>query len=1610
MQSGTYQIGDEFWVEGVPVRGDFLRDDWRRQEKRRLRKGKPVSMLLKSISCRDLDSKAAVVFYGILPSGQKCHVVAGYTPFFEVCGRPGEDPSSVRERFEGHVRECGSFAAFKKVVKCEEFRARHLMQGDIYKYPEGVVRYHFPSVKEMSNALKVAETVISAAKSSKTLEKFQEMPDPHPDKYTDEDFDDSHMPNAARNTKGVSKAVREGRQPSMLTPRLSLSLSMNSKSQQDRMIMYLYGFSPGDWVTIHEYRTEASTCEDCERKYNKWAKCPGSSTRECPGMGACTYCARAGKTWKWAECSCSTLSRITRAAAVDFNRRKGGVLIATRILPKKIYPKTGKDAHKNAEISRVRKFCQDDWPELDTDARETTPEFDLVYDIETYADPERCIRSGKPPQGDDPESRLMMISMLLYKRGMSTPVASVMISDTKLQSYKKFVKETTARAKSDDPAESSLAKRTLAHVKDAFPNGWDVVRARYKDSVGMLKAFAGVFAAFDPDVILDYNGHDYDMPFIKAKVDEHLYDEDRENFYSTMNTFRCGWGNSDWGIWSKFPAKIDGISDVANTYFKFDSCVSVDLMMQLLRSYPSGVPDPDKPGSMTKRLDAFLREFNLSPKIEHSFVEMWRAYEKKDTASLSWSAWYCMWDSAGTYRLCNETGTIAAREPFALEGFCSIDAAFHRGDGMRVEGAIFAETAKRGYTFCYDTKSAHSPKIRGAWVKPPRPGFPSGHVGAVEVELRKLAALDDSADSGAETDSDDSDDSADSDSDSEETPDEGVQMVDRVAKIYKNTRRTDYKSDKTSEDADPNDGIPLADYDFTSQYPMTFAAANRSYETVTDDEYACKRACLRMGRQWRVIDCEFVDGVWEPVPIWTIHHDDVPEQMAILPTVTNRWLARRTRMKKFDLAAMKTALGQLKQSPVNIEKLDEALATIDPHWGLSPDKFTVEEKNSPEFADKVARKRKNCDRQQNAVKKLANTAYGKTAMGENNRLLCPALGGATTAEARYSIHVCADMASEDRTTAADYMKHLAKTGQITPYLAEFELRNRKALAIERRRKVHENTHDYTDTDSVYVGLRNAGVSAFVRSMVGISGDDLKLALTALRDYSYPYALTLAAGMNKRLREHYGNTYMNVKLEGLHMRRLFIRSKCYFSLKIGSPKEDPTPSWTTDTLDYSKFERVYNMCGVSVKKKDTPPVISQYTMWLVNQAFALRAFGSQPDFRGLTRKVIRAFLGKEPLYEGAPELTPEDFVSSAKYNPDNKNISVHKFVDYVKTLESQFILEGRQVPSWATPPIPGMRFKFVICGSERQVLLSGKVVRLSVGERMRSLEHYQHSQDTDKPLVLDMEYYSEKKVAPMLGEILSHLPEFSKHEELPEDPTDKQSSDATAASVKAASKWVNSLLSEEMQVRAVNYNEAKRAWKDIQARMRPDGTASEAVLAGTLCALAEKTRDDAVVDWEADPDHYKKLLVNAERRAAKMAAPPDPKKIKRRLAKEGLTTQRAYAAIGGEKVLRVFDGKKRQPGPSAASEHLLSDIQMRLDRSTRALRDLNDASFHAIAVRSEFMIASMRGEPSEDLAARAQDAEKVCSTVDKAVDAHARLLIQRTKLMESLRALRSMQLK
>jgi hypothetical protein len=1483
--------GDDFApIPGLPTREAYLRGEWVRREERRRAGGQPLAMVLQQIQVRDAKGAAIVYLQGLLPSGRKLYVTSGYQPFFDVVGREGEDAADVWRRFAERARPLDARRALSKVAHRTNFEAPPLMGGLFQERPNGAVRLFFRTLGDMGDALKLGQAVEAAVREEEDATIYRRDPASVLDARgrAAADADDAARPAAARATAGLSAeaAALELVQPRL--PSLWIGTGAGRNSQQ-RILQYLYGWRVGEWLTVHSYEAEPASCRDCKRHFKAWQHC-----KACGGAAEgerCEKCDKARFFWAGVACACDGPARAAKYAWRDFDAHRGAWHVTTRLLSRRPRPYEGARAARNYGLPEVRAFAPADWPRLDGDARDGTPKFDLVYDIETYAPQDVMDATGKPPQGSDPRARLISCSMLLYRRGARAPLLAVALSDSLVRPHPKFVAGLAADAEGGD----ADAAATLERVRAAFPRGWVTVVARRGRDESMLRAFAQVFRAMDPDTILDFNGHGYDMPFIKEKAAALFDPEELGAFFSAQNAFEVPriraerkW---DWQrVWGTFEAKVGANSDVQNHRLLFDGCVAVDAMMQLKRDYPEGVADPERPGSMCNRLDAYLREFKLSPKVElpGGFRAMWRGWERRDKPVLTHALWYCMWDSAGTYGLFRETGILDRREAFALEGLCSLEAAFHQGDGMRVEGGIFAEAMRRGLLFSYDSVSSRAPKIRGAWVKPPRPGW------AVGSRYWPSAAAEDDA---ADLASDDSDDDSASDDDADGAGPLGGALRGALrAGAATNAATVAARRQARQRDLalapDGADGYPLADYDFASQYPNAMATRNLSYETVTEDENLARTAARRLGCGLRVIDCQFKDDARPMVPVWSLYHDDNLEQLGVLPKVVLRWLDRRAQIKSVDLKGIKKARGAQKVG--DAAAVRKALTPVADRWDVVPADLSDADLLSVAFADKLARKQTACTRAEKALKVLANTSYGKTAQREHSRLPALLIGGGITATARESIRICAEMAHEDMTTPGEYYP------QLLAYYAAEAARDRRsvedmlaplrAFAAENPEvgawlaraarggawAEPENTHDYTDTDSVYIGTRRAGVSAIVRALVGLEGAALARGLTALRDYAYPYAEGLGDQMNERLAVHYGNRYMRVKLEGLHMRRLFIRAKCYFSLKIGPPAEMPSPEWEIPAdVTYAKFKDIVNICGHAMRKRNTSPLVVRYCIWFVREVFALRAFGTAPDFRALARRVVRDFTGAEPLYEGAPRVGHLDFVERAKYgrkrNPDAGAPGAHPFRATNPTVEcyvaglraeaAAAVARGAAPPPWAAEPTVGERFRFLVCGQERLVQLVGsarggvRVRKLKVGERMIGLEHYEASQRDDPPgarLTLDWVYYAERHIAAAVAEMISHLPAYDgATAPLPEHPDDEAIAEFTRKRVNAAKKDVRADALAALGVTETNHHAAARALKAVAAaRSRAIGPALAAALAvpssdraDAICAAVERRAEE-----------------------------------------------------------------------------------------------------------------------------------------------------------------------
>jgi len=1232
----------------VPRRTDFIDRAVDAEVSLRIAEGRAIPIMITGVAARDFGQSAGLMITGVLPGGRQAVAAMRYYPWFDVVAAGGQ----THEELEAQIR------------------AKELEFG--------------------AGADVVSRGAAKLSAGLETVVRHRALP------WKGGMFHDK--PPAVIRFFYRTVAAYDCACRSANIYDLHTRWDAKRSGEDVKMMRYL-GLKSGTWFDLKECAGDPPVCGSCRKHYAKWADC------EC-GKEGCDKCGRSLFSWSRASCGCS---EFRRAVFSQFDHGRGTALLMGDLLPGPAAG--GADAMAVRAAARVGEHdASNGW--ADQDALDGTPLFEVTYDIETCWRPGH--NNGGPPPPGHPETHMILAAFTLSRSDRAEALATVVVADTAVPGRSRLMAgiargdydNEVAYSFETEPARGSEFRDALkAEAEKACPSGWAVVQTRYNNQAMFAQAMAAVVRAFNPDVLMGYNSHNYDEPFWKCEAARAMTgDEEAERlFFNTLTHFRVGKDPFKWN-WRSGDVKI---SEAGEKRQRFDgaSFVSVDVMMQIKRIYREGVPDASRGGKPSFTLDAMLRHHDLRTKLASDFVEMDRAWLARDRKRLGWDALYCVFDAVGTMMLAHEAGVVASRVALGTYGYCTLEHSFERGDGMRIEGAFINEAAGRGYLVTNAKADSKDPQISGAWVMAPWPG--------------------------------------------------------------------------------PKQDV-LVSFDVNSQYPSVAMALNLSPESVTDSEELARAAGRRLGRPVREIHATFAHDEAPPIRGWVVGHGGAERDYATIPHVFAFLMRERNVMKavaKEIEKAMKALLSQNAAPPSQNAALTALCEKIGPEWGLKPCPVQPPEFYA-EMCGRLERKLAVAKKREKAVKVNMNTGYGRIAqrIGALLDILSPLLAGAITYYSREVIRIAVRVAAEFRPVAG--------------------------VAL---------THEYTDTDSLYVNATALLPPDLREAFMHAVGEDRRQAILAARKFLEPHMFELQRRMNDALAAEIGRE-VSLKYEGMHMKSWMQKCKYYVSLLLKTEKEDPDPPLTVTA---ETVMRDLNICGVDIVKRTCSPLIKNYIVHMIVRVFDLhRPWPLDDEFREMARAIVDDFTGARSL-DGGPgkELDPAALADSGVWRADRHTPAMACFAERMAARFAEYsdMKDPPLPPGLFAPPQNGVRFRYVVVGHENELAVNGRRIKRSVGERMEYLEAYQWTlahPERGVAMSLDYAHYADKGLATRLGAMIAFLPEFFTPDLQKRwlEGGDARN-DAIAESGRNAARWVTERVNATKGPNAQNPTAAKRRFRE-----------------------------------------------------------------------------------------------------------------------------------------------------------------------------------------------------
>lgn len=123
-----------------------------------------------------------------------------------------------------------------------------------------------------------------------------------------------------------------------------------------------------------------------------------------------------------------------------------------------------------------------------------------------------------------------------------------------------------------------------------------------------------------------------------------------------------------------------------------------------------------------------------------------------------------------------------------------------------------------------------------------------------------------------------------------------------------------------------------------------------------------------------------------------------------------------------------------------------------------------------------------------------------------------------------------------------------------------------------------------------------------------------------------------------------------------------------------------------------------------------------------------------------------------------ELDPELFRLVARYKPLKNNVPVLKFVDRMKAL----VEEHKANPTLSAlyePPDAGDKFEYVVVQKDLRYTLRGTKIDIKKGDKMEFSRVYRASQKTNRPMMLDLDYYVKKAIIGTFARFIAYHDNF-----------------------------------------------------------------------------------------------------------------------------------------------------------------------------------------------------------------------------------------------------------
>ena len=810
----------------------------------------------------------------------------------------------------------------------------------------------------------------------------------------------------------------------------------------------------------------------------------------------------------------------------------------------------------------------------------------------------------------------------------------------------------------------------------------------------MLKAFSLIIKMMQPDIITGFNCMNYDWPFIINRSIEYEIIGEVINNISTTPFYKI---DNDGSIKNNIrleKVKISAGNEEKCRFIKTPGYVPIDTMIIFKKLMPK---------ASSKKLKFFLDVCGIKPKADMPYKRMDTIYKTRDAVGMREVIHYCNIDSMRCPQLLIKKNIIGDKRELSLLAFTSFYDAIFRADGHKIRNmaGAYANTKDLLINLIGDSDTDDT-KYEGAFVFRPKKGTHPNVEDSTFIALEAIRVeVDDYIAATRKSVIPDMESRTD--------------KVDKIEYI-KSTLSQDLQAKVDRIISSIKFGRPVTGLDYSSLYPSIIMTYNLSPDMFIEQADEAK-ALESEGYQ---IHHSQVDFAGKVVHGWFVRHENDQSKYGLLVEILVRLFNKRVVLKhemhhygklieNMEIVygnAEKNKISLIESVYAELEDQKNELAKLDPvehEYAIKDIQNNIEYlqqcTSSDEFeATYQATKRKhvNIDSKQKALKVYMNTFYGEIG-NKTSALYLLQLAAGVTSMGQYNLK----------------------------YVSEYVLSKKYNII-------------YGDTDSLYVECGNDKFKEsdykFVLGLIDYEQYLIEMVQITMDELS-----KLKIEVNSYLEKDNGTKFLNMAYEEVLYPVSFVGKKKYYGIA---------------------HENVINFRPKKLFIRGVESVKQGNSNFLVD--FANKAMWR---LMGLTNRTGMKTIIEDALKVQVDTCRQKDvseYIKSAVWKPDKQNKPVHKFVQRMKAkmaieeLVNKKLIEDGKPPNERLYRIPDVyeRFNYVVTASDREFDIQGKVLKLTIGDKMEY--------DTvvrAKNIPIDYAYYLEKQLITPAARFISYYSEF-----------------------------------------------------------------------------------------------------------------------------------------------------------------------------------------------------------------------------------------------------------